>query len=252
MAITLSVFAPPDLHSKIVKAAIEAKVAYIMPNIYGFNPMNENLRRDDAYSQNAYKLWREIEESGGSSITMACSFWYEWSLATGEAAYGFSIKERKVTFFDDGKTMVCSSTWNLCGAALAALLSLPVEKEGDGPCVSDWKNKPLFISSFYTNQRGMLDSLHRVLGTSDNDWEITYESSAQRVKDGYEALAKGDRRGFAKAMYSRAFFPNGDADFSDKVVNEMLGLKKEDQDEATKRAIDEVNAEVKDWLPNWG
>jgi hypothetical protein len=250
LAITLSVTAPPTLHSEIVKAAVDAGIPYIMPNTYGSNPLNENLRKDLMYSQMAYNMFKEVTESGAIAISMACSFWYEWSLALGEQFYGFSIKDRKVTFFDDGNTKICTSTWDLCGAAFAALLSLPVEKEGDGPAVSDWKNKPLYISSFTITQRDMLESLNRVLGTTDKDWEIKYEPSDKRVKDGNEEFQKGDRRGFAKAMYSRMFFPNGDGNFETEIVNDVLGLPKEDLDEATKRVIEELERPVPNWLPS--
>jgi hypothetical protein len=51
----------------------------------------------------------------------------------------------------------------------------------------------------------------------------------------------GDRIGFAKMLYARAFYP-GDGDYESKkgLHNDALGLPKEDFDEATKMAVDLV------------
>lgn len=242
LVITLSVRAPRDLHSKIVKSAAKAGVPYIMPNAYGFDILNKKLGEEDLYGATSLQRCQEIEDLGVSYIAMVCGFWYEWSLALGEQWFGFDIKNKKVTFFDDGKTVINTSTWNQCGRALAALLSLP-ENEGS-PAVAQWKNKPFYIASFRLSQRDMLDSIHRVTGTTDKDWEITHEPSAQRKKDGLEEMKNGIQTGFAKAMYSRIFFPTGDGDFESSrgLDNELIGLPKEDLDEATKRAVEMVES----------
>lgn len=145
LIITLAVRAPPDLHSKIVKAAAAAGVRYIMPNIYGADIRNP-VQMSDALGVAAKAQLDEIESLGLSYVTLACGTWYEWSLALGDQWFGFQIKDRKVTFYDDGKTTVNVSTWDLCGRAVAALLSLP--ESGASPCLSDWKNEPLYIRSF--------------------------------------------------------------------------------------------------------
>lgn len=241
--ITLSVRAAPDAHAKLARAAGRAGVPYVMPNVYGNDYLHENIGDGD-YNKTYYaEKLADVENTGVSSyVAMVCGFWYEWSLALGEMTFGIQIKNRKATFFDDGKTVITVSTWGQCGRALAALLSLP--ESGASPSVADWKNKPVYISSFRVSQRDMLDSLHRVLGTTDQDWEITYESSSKRYKDGLEEQARGSREGFAKALYSAIFFPNGRGDFEANhgVANELLGLPKENLDEATKRVVDMVES----------
>ena len=152
------------------------------------------------------------------------------------------MKNKKVTFFDDGKTRISVSTWRQCGRALAALLSLP--ESGGSPALSQWKNKPFYIASFLINQRDMLDSIHRVTGTTDHDWEISYEPTDQRYKDGLDEMQKGIRTGFAKSMYSRVFYPNGDGDFESSrgLANDLIGLPKEELDDATKRTVEMVES----------
>lgn len=55
----------------------------------------------------------------------------------------------------------------------------------------------------------MLDSLHRVLGTKDSDWQISKQPSNMRYQEGLEEMKRGQRTGFAKSMYARVFYPNG-------------------------------------------
>jgi hypothetical protein len=249
VVITLSVFAPPENHLKLVNAAAKAGVPYIMPNSYGGNPEDKRFREDKVFGEAAMGRIKQVEDVGVSAwFFMSCGFWYEWSLAIGEQWYGFTIKDRKVTFFDDGETRIHTSTWIQCAWALTNLLSLkelPEDENDKSPTVAQFKNRPLYISSFTISQRDMLDSLHRVLGTTDKDWEIRHEPTEQRVKDGFEELAKGVRSGLAKAMYSRVFYKDGYGQY-EKLDNEVLGLPKEDLDEATKRAVDMVES---GWTP---
>lgn len=240
LAITLGVHAPEGLHKRITTAAGKAGVSYIMPNAYGY-PVN--VKSNDVYGQTVLNRIDDTKNGVSSCIRLACGFWYEWSLANGEQGFGFTIKGRKVTFFDDGKRTITVSTWDQCGRAFAAFLSLP--ESGVSPCVSDFINSELRIYSFQVSQRDMLDSLHRVLGTSDSDWEIKYESVEQRIKDGQEVLARGDFRGFSKSLYGGVFLSsNSDSNFAATMatVNDGLGLPKEDLDEATRRTVAMVDA----------
>jgi len=88
----------------------------------------------------------------------------------------------------------------------------------------------------------MLNSLHRILGTSDSDWKISYENTRERYERGMAALKAGDRMGFATALYARAFFPDGSGDFESSrgLSNGVLGLPDEDLDEATRRTVQMV------------
>jgi len=245
LVITLSIRASAETHSLLVKAAVKAGVPYIMPNGFGYDIHNKALN-EDLNGNKISKYCSEIESLGSSYIVMVCGFWYEWSLALPQPWFGFDIKTKKLTFYDDGKTHICSSTWKQCGRALAGLLNLkelPDDANDKSLTVSQWKNKPLYISSFHVSQREMLDSLNRVIGTQDKDWEIDYEPTADRYKKGLEETKAGNRMGIAKAMYARAFYPNGDGDYESKgLANSALGLPKEDLDEATKRTVEMVNS----------
>jgi hypothetical protein len=240
LIITLSVMAPPDTHSKIVRAAAKAGVPYIMPNVYGYDIFDSSLFTDSPAGTKILENTLEVEKLGASYIAMVCGYWYEWSLALGEACFGFDLKNKKVIFYDEGTMRINTSTWRQCGRALAALLSLPEHGNDAEPSVSQWKNKPLYLDSFKVSQRDMLDSIHRVTGTSDADWEMSFQASEQRYKDGMQEMQNGSIAGFQKALYARAFFPNGGGDFTltHGTANQLLRLPKEDLDQATKRALD--------------
>lgn len=241
LIITMSVMAPGDTQSKLVRAAAKAGVPYVMPNWYGGDFMNEELSQSTRLGLTARAIVDEIQSLGVSTwVMLACSFWYEFSLAGGEIRYGFDFHGKAVTFYDDGDTKICTSTWEQCGRAVAAVLSLPelpADENDKSPTLSQFANSIVYISSFVISQKDMFESVKRVTGTTDADWKVSYEPSAKRYQDGMEAMKKGDMRGFGKMLYARIFFPNGDGNFSSKLHNNLLGLPKEDLDERTKVAV---------------
>jgi len=189
---------------------------------------------------------KHVEDLGVSSwIALSCMFWYEFSLAVAPSAYGFDIRNKKVTFFDDGKTKVNTSTWAQCGRAVAKLFTLPVlpQDENDKSlCIDHWRNKPVYISSFMVSQRDMLDSLLRVTGDKESDWTIESQPAQERWKEGVDLMESGKdfMRGFQTRMYARIFYKDGTGDISDKLDNDRLELPEENLDEATKRAVEMV------------
>ncbi|KAF4210464.1 hypothetical protein CNMCM8980_001138 [Aspergillus fumigatiaffinis] len=242
LIITMNVTAPKDTQSKLIQAAAKAGVPYVMPNCYGCDITNEKLRNEMLGGEPVRQACAEIEATGISEwVALVCGFWYEFSLATGPEWFGFDFKEKKVTFYDEGTVKINVSTWEQCGRAVAAFLKfkeLPEDENDQSPTVSGWANRPLFISSFLVSQRDMFESWKRITGDKDEDWTIEYEPSAERYQRGIERMQKGDRHGFAQAMYARVFYPNGGGDYesSRELDNDVLGLPKEDLDERTKHA----------------
>ncbi|KAK1751066.1 Pinoresinol reductase 2 [Echria macrotheca] len=245
LIITLSATAPPEIHSAIVRAAADAGVPYVMPNVYGgdlFHPSTlQAAEQGDVYTRAALNRCREIEAFPDMSfVAVVCGFWFEWSLALGECFFGIDIAKKTVTFFDDGRTKLTVSTWEQVGRAVAALLGLP-----EGVVREKFRNGGVYIGSFEISQRDILDSLNRVLGITDADWEIRYQGTKERREEGLKELAAGDRLGFAKALYARGFLPGGGGNHEMR-HNEVLGLKEEDLDEAVKRTVKMVES---GWRP---
>lgn len=242
LIITLAVTAPRDTESKLIRAAAKAGVPYVMPNAYGPDPVNDKMLSENLIGFHFQKSRGEIQQLGVSSwVAFACGFWYEWSIFGSADCYGCDVKKREMTFFDDGEEKITTSTWDQCGRGLAAFLSLKVypEDESDkAPAIDNWANKALYISSFRVSQKDMFESVKRVTGTTDKDWKIGYVGSAERFREGHEAMKKGDRSGFTRQMYSRIFYPTGEGDHSRRgLANEALGLPEEDIDEMTKGGL---------------
>jgi hypothetical protein len=235
----MNIMAPRDTQSKLVQAAAKAGVPYVMPNWYGSDLNNKELVEAVQLGYAGRAIVNEIESLGVSKwIMLACSFWYEFSLAGGEVRYGFDFHNKTVTFYDEGTTKIPTSTWEQCGRAVAALLSLPElprDENDKSPTVSQFADGLVYISSFFISQKDMYESVKRVTGTTDADWKVSYEGSETRYKDGIEAMKKGDMRGFGKMLYARVFF--GDGDYTPKLNNKLLGLPEENLDERTKVAV---------------
>lgn len=183
-----------------------------------------------------------IEEVGKSSyIALSTGFWYEYSLAVANN-YGFNFADRTVRFFGDGETKISTSTWPQIGRAVAAILSLPIKSEGsnEGAKLENLKNRVVYINSFTVSQRDMLESVLRVTGAKEEDWTIRKEPVEELFAKSAQQIKEGKKEGFSNFLYSRIFFPDGSGDFEHNkgTLNRILGLPKEDFDEATKAAID--------------
>ncbi len=242
LIITMAVTAPPDTQSKLIHAAADAKVPWVFPNEWGLDHTDESLAKETLIGEGIIKARQLIESLGVSSwVAIVCGFWYEYSLSFSPASYGFDLKNKKVTFYNEGKERLNTSTWDQCGRAVAKVLQLPI-KGGSGPSLSDYKNGMVYISSFAISQRDMLDSIHRVSGTTDKDWTIETEDAKKRWGDGMQELRQPEKNGrlaFAKLLYARVFYPGEPGLFQKraKLANEVLGLPVEDLDECSKKAI---------------
>ncbi|PSR97053.1 putative oxidoreductase CipA [Coniella lustricola] len=240
---------PLQPERKLVEAAAQAGVPYVMPNAYGPDPLNPTLMREmmlDGPLANG----RAIAEDLGVSqwLVLACGFWYEWSLVgNGKNRFGIDFDERTVTLFDEGEEKITTATFEQCGRAVAALLSLKklpedavdAEKNKDSTIAHWASKKAVYISSFRVNQKDMFESAKRVTGTTDADWKVERVGAREHWEQAVEALKQGtDREAFSRALYTRIFFPTGEGDHTKlELANAALGLPEEDLDEQTEEGI---------------
>ncbi|EOO03911.1 putative oxidoreductase - protein [Phaeoacremonium minimum UCRPA7] len=243
LIISLAIRAPAETHSKIVRAAAKAGIQYIMPNVYGYDFWgNEKLGNDTTLGPQFGVYWEDVKKAGIHSVVLTCGYWYEWSLGLGEDLFGFDIKKRSGVLLDGGNVKINTSTWAQCGRAVAALLNLPIlqqDQSDTSATISRYFDNMLFISSFRVSQRDMYESLKRVTGTTDADWNIREDNAERRWKEASERVAKGDFSAHPMRIYSRIFFDNGDGDYetSHGLDNDVLGLPREDLDAATRETI---------------
>lgn len=240
LIITLSIARPKDTAYKLIRAALEAGVPWILPNDWAPDTADEDLVKDVPAFQEAPEIRKIIKEDSCSSyISVLTGFWYEWSLAI-PAAFGIDLVKHEATLFDEGETKISISTWPQVGRAVAALLSLPIKAERSRKGLEDYRDQIVYVSSFTVSQKQMLESAFRVTGTKASDWNITEECAQKRHEDGKEALYKGDQTGFMRLMHSRVFYDDGNGDFESRrgTLNGVLGLPKEDLDKATEAALE--------------
>ena len=124
LVISLGVFVPEEVHGKVVRAAAKAGVAYIMPNVHGFDPKGDGVA-NPIFGAGVMQRVQDVENAGVPWIVLTTGFWYEWGLALGDNWYGIDINNKKAWFCDKGHNTMNTSTWSRCGEAFAALLSLP-------------------------------------------------------------------------------------------------------------------------------
>lgn len=230
-----------ETEAKLVRAAAEAGVKWILPNEWSPDTANEALVRDLNFLLQMKIRTRELIERLGQSayVAVVTGFWYEYSLAK-EGNYGFDFKDRAVTLFDEGEARISTSTWPHIGRAVVGLLSLPIKAEGSGgPCLEDFRNQVVYTSSFTVSQKDMLASACRVTGTKEADWRISKESARDRFELGQKQVQEGNMAGLSKVLYTRIFFP-GDGNFASTkgTIDETLDIPQEDLDEATKLAVE--------------
>ncbi len=240
LIVTMAFTAPRDTVTKLVRAAAQAGVPYVMPNWFGHDAANKNLCDDSMLTAMGESMRAEIETLGVSSyIQLVCNFWYEFSLGGGPDRFGFDFKKKSLMWFDDGDVPINVSTWAQCARAVAALLSLkelPDNAKDSSPTLSQYRNGSVYISSFRLTQQDMFESVKRVTATKGENWSITHGSAEKRYQDGYDAVKNGNFAEFTKMLYARMWFPDGSGDY--KVLdNEVLGLPKEDLDEYTAIAV---------------
>lgn len=82
LIITLSVTAPKDTETKLVNAAQEAGVKWIIPNGWSPDTQDEGVVKDVFIFQGQVAMREKIEKDGRAAfIEVCCGFWHEWSLA---------------------------------------------------------------------------------------------------------------------------------------------------------------------------
>ncbi|KAK4967777.1 hypothetical protein LTR42_010104 [Elasticomyces elasticus] len=271
LVITISGRAPiKDIEEKLVRAAAEADVKWILPNEWSPDSADDGIVKDVFLFGMKVATRNLIQEIGKSSyVAVSCGFWYEYSLAIANN-YGIDFAKKEINMYDDGQTKICTSTWPQVGRAVAAILSLPIQAENGNDkqaSLDGLRNKVVYINSFNISQADMLASAQRVTGTKEGDWKITKHDSHERFDVSLKFFKEGKFKteGFTNfrqvlvehisfksgeyhrslanpndlVVYSRIFFPNGGGDFEHKgTINNLLGLPKEDLDEATKVAME--------------
>ena len=102
LIISLSVTAPQDTQTKLIKAAAKAGVPWVFPNSYTTDLENLPLANESLHAAGVLASIGAIEKENVSSwVAIVSSFWYEFSITTGIDGFGLDVANKKVEFIDD-------------------------------------------------------------------------------------------------------------------------------------------------------
>jgi hypothetical protein len=153
--------------------------------------------------------------------------------------FGIDVKNRSATIYDGGSARFNTTMLPTVALAVARLLSLPVDSSS-GPSLSDYANKFIYISSFHTTQREILDAVQKVTSTTDSDWTISQASAQEYIDEGNAKMGRGDFSGIVNLLYGAILKAGLGGDFESEkgTSNKVLGLPEEDIVEVLKGIID--------------
>jgi hypothetical protein len=153
--------------------------------------------------------------------------------------FGIDPKSKTATLYDDGAAKFNTTLIPTVGLAVGRLLSLPI-KADSGPSLSNFANKFVYISSFHTSQREILDATLKATDTSESDWTIKKADAQAYIDEGNAKMAKGDFSGMINLLYGTMFKEGLGGDYEGvygKTDSGVLGLPEEDMVEVLKGII---------------
>ncbi|KAK5071594.1 hypothetical protein LTR64_004627 [Lithohypha guttulata] len=245
LIITMNARAPQESVTKLVEAAVDANVPWILPNEWGYDYTDPDVNRDTMLGDSQLAIRKLIESKTTKTawIAVACGFWYDYSLVAGVSTFGFDFENKEVTFYNDGTAKVYCSTLPYVGQAVAKLLSLPISVNGAGnerPCLEDYRNSIFRVHAFHISQADMLSSVLRVTGGKEGDWTIKHVTPEARYVEGKTMFEQRNMIGYRVMLYSRYFYPSLPVKKLEDYSDARLGLNQPSLDEVTKLAVDKA------------
>jgi hypothetical protein len=155
--------------------------------------------------------------------------------------FQIDVKNKTALLLDGGKAMFNTTNLPTVGLAVARLLGLPVTSTS-GPSLSDFGNKFVYIRSFLTSQREILDAVQKLTKTTDADWSITHVGGSAWIDEGPAKIARGDFTGMYNIVYGITMTEGrgGNYEATRGVSNAVLGLPEENLEETLKEAFPQI------------
>lgn len=154
---------------------------------------------------------------------------------------------RKATIYDDGHNTITTTTIAQVCRGVAALLSLPVQSADGTPCLSDYKNKFVYLQSFFIDQQEILAAVQAVTKTNPEDWKLEARSTSEYIAEGQKEDERGEELGIVKVLYGCTFRKGlGDHFHGKPIANEKLELPTEKLEEEVEKVIRDLETERKE------
>lgn len=213
-----------------IEAAAKAGVKWVLPTEFG-SDKSSALGTDFPMTGMKQKYQILIEKLGMNWVAVVNNPWFDWSLKRG--MWNINIPERKAIINNVGDAKFNTTTLPQVGRGVSALLTLPDE------ALQGFKNRAVYLSSFQTSQREILDSVLRATGTKNSDWEVVNQDPEVTIKAARDEVAKGNWQAFIGEFYTAHMQEGRGGNYEAKAANdrEVLGIQGENLDEVVKRVV---------------
>ncbi|GLA70809.1 hypothetical protein AtubIFM55763_000983 [Aspergillus tubingensis] len=211
----------PESYAKqisLIRAAAGARVPYIVPTEFGSDPTHERLNREIGLAEMQKPFRALIEELGVSSwIGVVNGIFFDFNVRNG--FWGLDIRNRKVTFYDDGQVKINTSTLSWIAISLARFFSMPDE------FIQQHRNTWIYFSSFLVSQRDVFESAIRMTRTVQADWEVVRVNSKVAAQEAKKGMEDGDHMAVFSLLFALTFQEGFGSNFSDRLINySAMGL----------------------------
>ncbi|KAM0273217.1 hypothetical protein ACHAQH_008408 [Verticillium albo-atrum] len=215
-----------------IRAAAKAGVPRVLTTEFGSDIAEPKLTAMPIMA-GKLKYRALVEELGMKWIAVVNNPWIDMTLPMG--AWGLDLKNRKATLYDGGNTKTITTTVATTGKGTAGLLSLPEQE------LREYDNGALYLKSFRVSQRDLLESVLRVTGATEADWEIKNEDAGLATKRLEEVMAGGDHSVGMLVFFIMHMREGYGGDYDEKVGDlARLGIEPEDLDLVTEQAVDKA------------
>jgi hypothetical protein len=157
------------------------------------------------------------------------------------SAFQIDVKNKTALLLSGGTAKFNTTNLATVGLAIARILSLPVTSSSTAS-LSEFGNRFVYVRSFFTSQREILDAVQKVTKTTDADWTITHVDGQAFIDEGPAKLAKGDFSGMLNLVYGNAMTEGHGGDFERTrgVSNGVLGLPEESLEDAVRDLVQQL------------
>ncbi|KAK2049508.1 NAD(P)-binding protein [Colletotrichum somersetense] len=211
---------------KLVDAAIAAGVKRFIPSEYGGNTRDERLAAKIFLAEHKVNTVKYLQskEDQISWTAVITGIFFDWGLQTG--FLGFDIASKAVSLIDDGKPTWCTSTLTQIARAVVKVLEKP----------DLTKNQYVYISSFQTSQRAIMDAAEKITGQK---WTVKSKVTGEELREsGGAKVRSGDLSGAPDLVRGPSLGAGGLGNFeAEGLWNDKLGLPKEDFEETLKTVL---------------
>jgi hypothetical protein len=200
----------------LVEAAYQAKVKRFIPSEFGCDTVAPRVAALPVYADKVAVRKRLVELAASNSDFTWTSIHNNAFMDSGlHNGFIASVPKHSINLYDEGTVPFSTTRLSTVAQAVVGILSH----------LEETKNRPVYIHDLVTTQHEVMDLAKDIDG---QPWSIAPVDTAVLYDDSNKELQK-EKPDFGTAMLSFvrvAAFGNGwGCDFSDKLDNELLGLK---------------------------